>query len=531
MNKKHTIIICSNAYPPNFIGGAELIAHYQAKELVRKGHEVIVFAAETYSDFKQYHFYRDDFDGIKVYRIRLTAENFDSNYVNFFNNNIESHFTELVNKYNPTIVHCHNLIGLSIGILSIAHRRNIKTVVTLHDHWGYCYKNTILKEKDKLCIDCTKCSECMEAITGNDVYIPINIRKDYLKHILYNYVDYFISPSKYLADCYINAGFPKEKMNVIWNGIDIERFSNTNKKASDKIRLTYVGYFGRHKGIFLMLQAMKLLNNKSIELNLVGEGEEKKSYIKYAEENGLIDQIKFWGKIPNSEIIKVYENTDIYFLASIWPENQPVSITEALATGTPVIASNLGGNKELIIDGVDGFLFEANNYRSLAEKIQTFIDNKEFISNFGLNGKRKILEYSYTNQVDKILEKYNNSFINDKQSDKIIIGICGNKVPVNLSLNEKCSFVMLDWMRGWDYKSLSIVIILKDTVISDEQICKLLDNNVLLIVPEENQFLKQIVIKSNYGVYYINEINIIKYITYMIELSEKGVVDIPFLCC
>lgn len=517
MYKKHTVLICSNAYPPNFIGGAELIAHYQAKELMRKGHEVIVFAGETYSDYKQYHLYKDNYDGLTVYRIRLNSENFDSNYDNFANSQVEDAFIKLIDKYKPTVVHCHNLIGLSIGILNIAHNKKIKTVVTLHDHWGYCYKNTILKNKDKLCNDTTKCSECKPYITGNGKYIPMNIRSNYFKFIMHNMVDCFISPSQYIADCYINAGFPSEKMNVIWNGIDIERFSNVIKKPSDKIRLTYVGYFGKHKGVLLMLQALKKLNNKDIQLNLVGEGEEKNSYIKYARENGMLDQILFWGKVPNSEILKVYENTDIYFLASIWPENQPVSITEALATGTPVIASNLGGNKELINDGVDGYLFEANNYKNLVEKVQKFIDNRERISTLGLNGKEKIMKNSYAKQVDKILDKYDTITNDSSKLEKFYIGICGDRVPDNLSLDEKYQFLMLDWMKEWDYDLLNMIIILKNYKISDEKLYKLIDNKIFLNVPEENELLKQIVIRTNYGLYYRNETNIIKYISYIIS--------------
>lgn len=423
MSNKHTIIICSNAYPPNFIGGAEIIAHNQAKELITKGHDVVVFAGDTYSKRKLYECYKESFEGITVYRIRLNAENFDNTFINFKNQQVEEAFLKVVNIYNPDVVHCHNIIGLSLGIIDIAKNMGLKTVVTLHDHWGYCYKNTILKDEEKLCDDFTKCEECMKYITGGGIQIPLKMRRDYYKYIL-NKVDVFISPSKYLADSYIKAGIPKEKMNVIWNGIDVEKYNKVVKKTSRKIRFTFVGYFGKHKGVITMLKALTHIKDKDcIEINLVGEGEEKVEYINFAKKHSIINNIRFWGKVPNSEIQNVYAETDVYFIASIWPENQPVSITEALISGIPVIASDLGGNTELIVDKKDGLFFEAGNVLDLAEKVEYFIENRSLIDEYGKNGKEKMSKFSFTSQVDKILGKYDEKAIDIESNENFKIAL------------------------------------------------------------------------------------------------------------
>lgn len=522
-NINHTIIICSNAYPPNFIGGAEIIAHNQAKELKKKGHNVIVLAGDTYSNKRQYEVYTENFEGIDIYRIRLNSENFDNNFINFKNKEVEDVFLKIIDKYNPDVVHCHNIIGLSLGIIDIAKNIGIKTIVTLHDHWGYCYKNTILKSNGKLCDDFSKCYECKKYIMDNGNKIPIKARSDYFKFIL-DKVDVFISPSKYLADSYIKAGIPKEKMNVIWNGIDINRYINIEKKVSSKLRFTFVGHFGKHKGVITMLEALTYIKDiDKIQINLVGDGEEKNSYINFAKKNNILKNIKFWGKVPNSEINKVYEETDVYFIASIWPENQPVSITEAFICKIPVIASKLGGNIELIEDKKEGIFFEPGNAKDLAKKLEYFIENPELISKYGINAYKKMSEFSFESQVDKIIEKYEEETINTQRDEKLTIAFYGSNM-LNIVVKRIYSdlqILKIEWINEWNFKDLDIIIVLDENNVEIEFIKKIMKYKNTLIVPEKNVALKDLMIEYNCGLYYIKQENIYKYLEYLIKNKRE----------
>ena len=95
---------------------------------------------------------------------------------------------------------------------------------------------------------------------------------------------------------------------------------------------------------------------------------------------GLNDSVRFWGKIK--DITDAYAQTDVLILPSIWPENQPVTITEAMAAKIPVIASNSGGIPELVDDEKTGLLFEAGNAQDLARKMLNIIQNPEKIELF-----------------------------------------------------------------------------------------------------------------------------------------------------
>lgn len=155
-----TVLLCSNFYPPNFIGGAELIAAHHAKTLQQLGHKPIVFAGQSEGDASRYAVVQDAFEGVPVYRVRLSAEDFDSRLVNFLHPPVDREFEKLLLECRPDVVHMHNMIGLSMGMIRTAKRLGVPTVITLHDFWGFCFKNTLIDSRNQICQDFSRCHEC-----------------------------------------------------------------------------------------------------------------------------------------------------------------------------------------------------------------------------------------------------------------------------------------------------------------------------------------------------------------------------------
>jgi len=530
MGKK--ILICCNAYPPNFIGGAELIAHHQAKQLQSLGHNVIIFTGDVREQGKRHSLRREDYDGLPVYRVRLTYEDYDPKFVNFTNKDLEEYFKTILKKFSPDIVHFHNLIGLSVGLIHITKQQGIKTVLTLHDYWGVCFKNTIINNKNEICRNFTQCTECMEVIPHeNNRNIPIRMRQDFIAMQLED-IDAFISPSQYLADTYIRSGIPQEKMHVIWNGIDVGKFSHIKKVPDpDHIRFTFIGYFGKHKGIRVLLDALQYLNNKQkITINLIGDGELFTQYKNEVKDTKLKDIVKFWGKIKNIE--DAYEQTDVLILPSIWPENQPVSITEAMSAGIPVIASNGGGIPELIDHGKTGFLFEMGNARDLAKKMSELIEEPGQIIVFGNNAFEKIKTNTLENQVKKIIEVYDIiSKINLKKPDNQKIIVCyGNQVDPECSKalklfltttdNRNCRFLMFNWLHEDQIKS-GVLLWIIDKSVDKRLIFGVLKNALPLLVPEKNLEYSDLCKRYNCGLYYQNAYEAEESIHYLLKNERE----------
>jgi glycosyltransferase involved in cell wall biosynthesis len=219
-------------------------------------------------------------------------------------------------------------------------------------------------------------------------------------------VDIFISPSLYLAETYVRAGVPIEKVKVIWYGIDVAKYSAIIKRRrSGKIRFTFIGRFGLHKGIHVILDALDLIRVRDqVQVNLVGTGELTAVLQERVQKSGL--PVRFWGMVDNGRIEEVFRETDVLILPSIWPENQPVTITEAMASRTPVIASAIGGIPELVSNDYNGYLFRPGSAVELAEKMSEFVARPERIEHFGENGFQRIKDNSFEHQVEKICTIY-----------------------------------------------------------------------------------------------------------------------------
>jgi glycosyltransferase involved in cell wall biosynthesis len=451
------ILLASNVYPPNFIGGAELIAHQQAKALQSLGHEVEVFAGEAQAFGAHHAFRKESFDGIPVHRVSMLQMDYEPTFVNFSHRDIEAQFEEVVERFRPDVFHGHNLIGLSATLPHLARRAGAAAVLTLHDHWGYCFKNTIIKSGTRICEDFSRCAECMATIDdGTARAIPIRFRKDFIALML-SEIDAFVSPSRYLAQSYVKAGFPPQRMHVVWNGMDVSRFQKIARIPSEgELRLTYVGILAPHKGVLTLLESRANLPDKyRVRVNLVGSGELHAACEDLLRRSGRSHWVRFWGHVDNARIEEVYAQTDVLVLPSVWPENQPVSITEAMSCSIPAIVSNMGGMLELVEDGVSGDVFEVGDPEDLASSILRYLQDPSRAHRMGRAARLRIESHSFERQVQKLVDIYREARKTPRGSPVISrLAMCvGNRVSAEtaqaaevLGNEDGWSFVMREWL-------------------------------------------------------------------------------------
>ncbi len=402
------VLFCSNAYPPKFIGGAELIVEKHARELRSLGYEAAVFAGEGQEAWGPHHAIRQDaWNDVPVWRVQLNHEDFANTGVNFINRPVEDRFEEVLDTFQPTVVHCHNLIGLSVQLLHQAKRRGLRTGLTLHDHWMYCPRNTLVTPDGDLCDPRCNC-QCQTHLSDHGGReIPMFLRAGMMRKIAEE-ADFFHFPSSYLRDIHVLWGLPGEKCWAIPNGIELDRFAQIRRDESSKrIRLTFVGYMGQHKGVEMLVDALAATpENDRLFLNLVGNGELRKPLTERVEELGIADRVKFWKQVPNEKICEVYEQTDCLVLPSLWPENHPVSINEALACGIPVIASNSGGIPELVSHCKTGYLFEQGNQAELQRIFSHVARNPDCLGVLSENARRDSQRLSLQRSVSRMLDLY-----------------------------------------------------------------------------------------------------------------------------
>jgi glycosyltransferase involved in cell wall biosynthesis len=406
--RRARILYCANFYPPNYAGGAELVAHAQAAAVQRSGREVAVFAGNLTERGRQYAVKKGSYEKLPVVRVNLRPADFGVAPLRYGNAAVENSFTALLREFRPDVVHFHNLQGLPLRLADIARDAGARTVLTLHDYAGFCFKNTLLKRGTEVCADYSACAECLpEVVDEFNQPVSVRARQDFFKAHL-GLIDEFISPSAFLAGAYVRAGFPSARFSVVGNGVDVSRFSRVERKeAPGRLRFTCLGYFGKHKGISTLLEALSFLPAVArVTINLAGEGPELPSYRAQMRELGVRAAVRFWGKVDYRRIAAVYHETDVVVVPSIWPENQPGTILEGMASRLPVIASRIGGIPELVEEGVTGLLFEARDARQLSERIRSLLENPGLARSLGTNAFEKISGFTFENQARLIAEIY-----------------------------------------------------------------------------------------------------------------------------
>lgn len=205
--------------------------------------------------------------------------------------------------------------------------------------------------------------------------------------------------------------FNKQKT-IIPNGVDIDFFNPQNEKIEKfldgKLNLLFVGRIEERKGLIYLLKAFYHLEKKYANLRLivVGEGPEKEKCQKFVLEK-KVKNVIFLGNIEGKELAQIYTSCDIFCAPSIFGESFGLVILEAMASGLPVVGFANQGYRTLLKNTIaEKFLVKPKDWRSLIDKIQFLIENKELRKKLGKWGRTFAEKYSWAKVAEKILNFY-----------------------------------------------------------------------------------------------------------------------------
>jgi len=172
------------------------------------------------------------------------------------------------------------------------------------------------------------------------------------------------------------------------------------------------------KGLRYLLQAFKYISEKNnkAKLVIVGYGELYNELEQYAEDLGVLHNVRFTGFQSNA--IDYISFFDVFVISSLW-EGTPVSLLEAMSLGKPVVATDVGGVAEVVKSGEDGVLVKPRNARLLADTIIEIMSNKTMRKELGENAARKIEQKFNTVDMVKNTEVLYESIINKKKTQKV----------------------------------------------------------------------------------------------------------------
>lgn len=202
---------------------------------------------------------------------------------------------------------------------------------------------------------------------------------------------------------------PKQKIGIIYNGIDTEKFQpNNNLKNKDKFIITPgASRITDRKGLNYLIEAIKKLSEKypQIYLEIMGDGNAREKLETLTESLNLKDKVKFLGRIPREEIAPYYQRASVFVLPS-FNEGMSNAMLEALAVGLPIITTDTGGAKELVKEGENGYIIKTRDVDDIVGKIEILINNPELKNKLGEASRARALEMSWEKVAEKYYEEY-----------------------------------------------------------------------------------------------------------------------------
>jgi glycosyltransferase involved in cell wall biosynthesis len=166
-------------------------------------------------------------------------------------------------------------------------------------------------------------------------------------------------------------------------------------------------YLAKHKGIDIILRALSSLpSNGGWTYTFAGQGPMSADIRDFIENSPNGRNVRYIGKVEPKDTGKFYRDIDVFVIASSWPENQPLTILEAMACGCAVLASDAGGCAEMVDHSATGFLFHLGNPTDLSSHMGRYIMSPRQAAAHGLLGRRRASAWSICYSVKRLVSEY-----------------------------------------------------------------------------------------------------------------------------
>jgi len=182
----------------------------------------------------------------------------------------------------------------------------------------------------------------------------------------------------------------EDRHSVIANGIDPTEFEGL-APHEERFDLVFAGRAHRQKNPFFMIEIMETLRGSGIRLRMICGGALEPSLRARIAASPARDSITFSGALPRDEVLRTFLSAKLYVLPSLW-EGLPIAPIEALHCGLPVIASNIAGTDEVVIDGVNGRLIDRFDAAAYAQAIRDVLGNEAHRSRLAAEGRKRVKE-------------------------------------------------------------------------------------------------------------------------------------------
>ncbi|MEO8002982.1 MAG: glycosyltransferase [Arenimonas sp.] len=439
------ILLASHLFFPEHKAGTEVLTLELARSLRSKGHEIKIITCsrhEAGTEIVAPWLSMDEYDGFEVSRIHFAGEKNRTAIAHHANSpeRVEL-LVSLVKEFTPDLVHFLHINGFSSSAIPAVRKLGTPVFFTATDFWAICSRTNLFKphndtacsgpETPAKCLSCAKpnlprwlIDSIMAAANKKSAKFSVTLSQvNALKTRLsdmcadINAADKIFVATNFQANMLTRYGINADSMKTVPYGVRLGSLPDRTEipssfSAASPMKIIFIGSLTRIKGVHVLLEALSKLDAKTLACLDVGiygtASSNDKDYSRHLinQASLLEGKVKFLGTFPHEDIGSILRNTHLLVVPSIWYENAPLVLCSALASGTPVLVSRLGGMTEIIQEGVDGLSFGAGDAAGLADILSKLCSDPEWIENAAtrkLHGYRKPDDYADEIETEYLL--------------------------------------------------------------------------------------------------------------------------------
>ena len=385
------ILAISNLYPPQVLGGCEILCAQACEALERRGHTVRVLtsghggAESSPGVLRELSLYQPFGEPGRILRLRRHAVGREN----------ARRTQEAIEAFRPGVIFVWNLLRLTVGPARAAQSSGVPVVYTFNDEniasylparFGLQPRKVAASLIDRLAFPGT-------TLRGLDLRRSTCI-------------------SLHVKEKLLAAGVAVAPAEIIYQGIPLDRFPRraTLDRTAGPTRVLYAGQLLRNKGVHTLIQAAHLAAKSApLRLTIAGDGPEEVKRELRALLSGGPAIGEFLGRVPHADLPAIYRAHDLFVFPSLGPEAFGLTHLEAMASGTPVVSTRDGGQAEFLIDGENALVFPAGDAQALSGMLLALVQDLELARRLADNARelveRKFSLDRYISQVEDLLSR------------------------------------------------------------------------------------------------------------------------------
>lgn len=403
------ILFLSNLYPPNVVGGYEQLCFEMAGALAARGHQIAVLTSDyggriaAYPDQQIRRQWKllvgksaiyEPFGGSAGEKQAIVAHNVAC-------------LEQQVKDFAPDVLFVWNLFFLDASLLQAIRRQGLPTVFLLTDNWMIAFLNSGFWNR----------YFAEEVLCGG---------RTWLQRLRFRAASFFsrrregrfrlagnaIFASRFMQELYRKAGFGFSDSTVIYHGISdapaTPWIARDRFCVQGELRLLFAGRVVEIKGVHTAIDALPRIAAQlpgcRIRLTIVGDGSDA-PYLQRLQARirqlGIEGCVRFEAAVTESALPALFAAHDIYLFPSLY---EPFSLTliHALRSGIPTVASDAGGNVEIVFDGETGKVFRRGDARSLADQVLHLVRDDSLRATVAEGGRRVAADYTFSRMVGQV---------------------------------------------------------------------------------------------------------------------------------